>query len=573
VRTTHTYRVAYASAAASSVETESADLDNSAAYKSLPLPTSSPLIVTTTRRRQRRLPLPEIYPVHSRLDQSSQYGVGFAVAPGVVITCEHCASSDVSVAGSPAFVRAACAADVAILHIPALMNGDDDATFPASESILEAASAIEVGHRVRIVNASRNSVYARVVGMPSILYSSSGAVLPSLLLEVERCAISQGWSGSPVMCAESGIVLGMVAHGTTVFDYADDNPSAADGHGAFIHAVPGALLHWLYNKVINDCYSLTGKPHWYGIGAIVPLTVQPLRDAIAWKAVEACLLQSSTPTAALAASALRRGGIRGARVVHAASIGAAGDCGLQTGDIIMGVNGFDVDWDGCIQWHHGLSTGLQAAFIGLEPNATSEVTVVRAGGDGERLDLVLTLGAAERSALGVNVKSRGVAVDCGNGVVRLVEVSVQRLKQWFGDGWERDCGGELSEIARGSHSDDGNWKEHVIVDAQWLAGQEAIYQANGPECVPGTRSACSDISEWARMGGMLIAKMDGQEVRSLEDAVSIASRSQRRFNEASARLKDNDESCAVVVEMRNGYIALLPQPMRLVHEDSGEEVE
>jgi hypothetical protein len=529
------------------------------------IPASPPLVVTPNSRGGRCQPAPAVFPVHFGPNDSPEHGVAFEVSPGVVFTCEHCVGTNVTVAGAPAIVIAVCAADAAILHVQALSIDEQDSFFADVQPLLEAGEPIEIGRRVRILNASSHCVYARVAGMPAILYSSSGAVLPSLLLEVERHAITRGWSGSPVLCAETGALLGMVAHGSTSKTSAAEDKSVNRSRGELIHAVPSALLHWLYCKAQRHGCDFDGVPIRHGIGAISPLRVQPLRDSAVWKAVVARLQMSTKPSAAIAASAIRRGGIRGARIVRASTV----DGGLQIGDIIVQVNGFDVDWDGCIKWKHGLSTGLQAAFIGLAPGERSVVSVIRAEEGGERVDVNVTLGMAEHSALGVDIKSRGVAVDGGNGVVRLVEVSVERLSQWFGTDWERECGGELSEIVRGAHEPHGVWREHIVVDAQWCSSQDGQHDSK----LSGRSAAVSSMplanSGWPSMGGMMVAKVDGREVYRLEEVVEIASRKQKKHKPNLADDGDGDAEC-VVVEMRNGYIAVLPQPVRLVHEGHGE---
>jgi hypothetical protein len=561
--------IPHSSASALPPESKSGCVAAEECYDSAPaqILASPPLVVATNRSGGRCQPAPAVFPVHFGPDDSPEHGVAFKFSPGVVFTCEHCVGTNVTVAGAPASVIAVCAADAAILHVQALAIDEPDPLFADVQPLLEEGEPIEIGRRVRILNASSHSVYARVAGMPAILYRSSGAVLPSLLLEVERHAITRGWSGSPVLCAETGALLGMVAHGTTSITSVAEDESVNRSRGDFIHAVPSALLHWLYCKAQRHGCDFDRVPIWHGIGAISPLTVQPLRDSAVWKAVVARMQMSTCPSAAIAASAIRRGGIRGARIVRASTV----DGGLQIGDIIVQVNGFDVDWDGCIKWKHGLSTGLQAAFIGLAPGERSVVSVIRAEEGGERVDVNVTLGMAEQSALGVDIKSRGVAVDGGNGVVRLVEVSVERLSQWFGTDWERECGGELSEIVRGAHEPHGVWREHIVVDAQWCSRQDWQYDNK----ISGRSAAASSMppanSGWPSMGGMVVAKVNGREVYRLEEVVEIANRKQNQHKPNLAEDGGGDEEC-VVVEMRNGYIAVLPQPVRLVHEGHGEEL-
>jgi hypothetical protein len=150
--------------------------------------------------------LPLVYPVTTETSS----GLGFMVAPGFIATCEHVVSrkGSIRVAGADATIISSCPADIALLYVPAL----------SKKSVLQFTAELSnrfvqetfQGHKLLLVGPRRNTIQATMGAACMMLYKSSGAYLPSLRVDLldmarkKRSAVKHGWSGSPVICSDSG---------------------------------------------------------------------------------------------------------------------------------------------------------------------------------------------------------------------------------------------------------------------------------------------------------------------------------------------------------------------------------
>lgn len=479
------------------------------------------------------------YPKTYSVITDNKRGAAFVLHGPYAVTCYHiiCDSKNVYVGGAAASVLAACPGDVAILHVPALLGSHKEESRSHDSHLFRDDISFRLNVRpnipVKIRSPAGISVAGRLQDIQCIIYSISGASLPSLRIVDSRpfCSVSQGWSGSPVLCARTNRVVGMLAHGNPG-DVTNSSQSQAYKE---LHAVPAALLQWFWNKFCRASVSRPGSAamEWYGIGVIEMLRVRPLhepgKDCRKLKrSLLAHKMSDRSPCGSL--TDVRRG----VRVMKVASYS-----GLLAGDVILKMNGKTIDRKGLIKWSGGMLTSIQAAFIGKEPGDFMDIDVVRKQGDkGTRLLKVKTrLGNAERGPLCLTVRARHAAVDAGLGTVRLAEISVEGLLNWYGSDWLARHIEELDVAVLGNKlaNETGQWREYVAVD---VAHCESIsYQSAEPS---------GAAKFWCQKKGQVILTANGMDVGRLEDIIE------------ASKLGD------VLIQMQNGCTAVLPRPITLI---------
>lgn len=470
-------------------------------------------------------PPPSTYPVST----PSRLGACFVVEAGYVATCEHTVRGEnsISVGGFPATVVATCAADVALLSVPALSG--------ASAPFLEeqhSGSPAAGGGRVQIRGTAGESVPATVVDMPGIVYSCSGAVLPALRLKVcgslsdrgqssLKRLVGKGWSGAPVVDSETNELLGMVVHG-------DHSMDAAGSYIEYVFAAPVGVLRCFISSSFTRANlrserklgTCLGRPWSYDIAGLAPLVVQPLSSP---RSVAALREVSKRPGWKTSCDDLRAG----VRIIRA----PAGS-GLQSNDVLLKAGKYPVDCDGFItRW--GVRTCFHAAFIGADVGSLADVQVLRARGAGraEVETVSVSLGRAAEVLVRVPAQSSGAVLLAGDGDgsdTQLVEISVEWLQEHFGEWWATCCGHDIYAAVFGDGGDsrrDSRFRSTVVID----------HDCSNPELV-----------------GSRIVAAEGRQVGSLSDIL--------RISKALKGARD------LVVETADGWITTLRLPIKLVRD-------
>lgn len=469
-------------------------------------------------------PQPLILPVETL----GRRGFSFVVGPSLVVTCDHIVSprdGDVLVAGTAAHVVSRCPADLALLQI-APLSLDPDYNFP----FRKLAYPRSIGQGVVISNAGGARVSGRLLGLPTIMYGSSGAVLSSLQVEIpdegaiDESQIEAGWSGSPVTCEETGAVFGIVAHGSR------GEPSISEPSCHTIHAVPADIIKWFI-----DSYKSTHEA-WYDMGAFTKVFVQPLRTA------EGCHGLSREVRSIVD----RNNG--GVKVIRAPI-----RSGLLPNDVILRVEGHDVDLDGNITLAC-LKIGLTRAVLGKRPEEVATVLVARQGESCAVVDEVeILLGSASEAILGVGTRDNGCRLVASNGL-RLAELSLDWLVLTFGKEWQQNCGRDLLAVVEGLEGAgvDGESQRHVVVE----------YDGR----VQGQESAECGLAGRDNLQGMRILSVEGKVVRTLNDVEKCAAGV--NGGEREEEPVGNDVATAIA-KMQNGDSLELSLPLRRTLVESG----
>jgi hypothetical protein len=464
--------------------------------------------------------LPRVYPVTT--ERSS--GFGFLVSPGFIVTCEHVVArkGSICVAGADATMVASCAADIALLYVPALKK-ENAAQFRFKDGGIAFSENMDEGKSVVVCNPSRTAVPASVREPFMMLYRSSGAQLPSLRIELsdsksaEMNDVGHGWSGAPVVCSESRGIIGMIAYGGR-------EPATSNS----VFAVPGPVMHW-FLSCCDGILIANDNPLWVPMGALAHVLVQTLSGKAGRLATELYLSNAAVLPTGL--------GVRVARAPRRS--------GLLVGDIVLMVNGMKVDSDGCVVWKT-MRVGYEAALMSAKPGSKIIVKVLRRCSDGtfRMQEVSASVDPAESSALGVAMQGRKRVLEAGAGAVRLVELTIELLEGWYGESWQTACGLDILRTALGEseHSDEGDGPEraHVVVDPSFFARNSNSGHGN--------RMGREDLG-WNELKGKRVCRVNAQEVRCLDDIVAIS--------------REQPDGKPLVAELFPNFIALLPRPLTI----------
>lgn len=481
--------------------------------------------------------LPPIFPVTT----PTSTGVCVAIESGVVLTCEHVVhgSGAIKVAGSPAALVATCAADLALLRVPAL-DSLDPSLLPA---FLPPAASMEP--QVVVVDSKQTFVHATVditSRVPSIFYSSSNSLLPALRLfpsDDSSAVLDRGCSGSPVLSVANGDVVGIVVHGA-------GEPDAADAVAGALYAVPAGLIRWFLRKRAEGL--ATGAAKCAG-GQVFRVQMSAVPNFI----TEEC--DAELRAEVQNAARLRSGSMGrletfdgGATVIHARA-----DSGLREGDVVVKVGERLVGSDGCVG-AFGMRLGVEAAFIDHAPGTGVSSVIFRRspagkGTESSSSDLFreeavpVEVVRAEESVLNVDrsapreVAEAGGSKGCAGGI-QLAELSVDSLRSYFGEAWPRICGEDILDVV----------------------GSERTWLDEGPAGVRRVAIIVSrvDCAEDKAAVGLRVVYIGEQPVECLNDVFLGASAAE----DAAARARGGKVASSVIATLSNGALFQLPLPIR-----------
>lgn len=202
------------------------------------------------------------------------------------------------------------------------------------------------------------------IAVDSKLASFSGALVPFVCFEADDPPKFDGWSGSPIVREDTGAIVAVLIQGS----------------GNILDTVPAVFVLHLY-------YS---RSSYVSLARLPGVSVQPLLNTAAQDAFWRTTSRKQETSEGVEEEAIYK---LPPRIASVPSHGT----GLRVNDLLLRLNGHDVDIDGSIEWG-GLRAPIDAAVVTCSGGDSVTATVAR---DGIVLDVSVTVTSAATRVRGV----------------------------------------------------------------------------------------------------------------------------------------------------------------------------